>query len=101
MSGSLQPHGLSLPGSSVDGISRQEYWTGLPFSPPGDFPNPVCLLHWQAGSLALAPPGRPVLLLFITHIFLTLERCSFCFALVVVNKIKYLFDEFKIILTVT
>ena len=30
----------SLPGSSVHGISQQEYWTGLPFSPPGDLPDP-------------------------------------------------------------
>ena len=22
------------------GLSRQEYWSGLPFSPPGDLPNP-------------------------------------------------------------
>ena len=22
------------------GFSRQEYWDGLPCSPPGDFPNP-------------------------------------------------------------
>ena len=22
------------------GIPRQEYWSGLPYSPPGDFPNP-------------------------------------------------------------
>ena len=27
-------------GSSVHGISRQEYWIGLPFPPPGDLPNP-------------------------------------------------------------
>ena len=30
----------SLPGSSVRGISQQEYWSGLPFSPPGDLPDP-------------------------------------------------------------
>ena len=30
----------SLPASSVHGISQQEYWTGLPFSPPGDLPDP-------------------------------------------------------------
>ena len=28
--------GCSLPGSSVRGISRQEYCSGLPWSPPGD-----------------------------------------------------------------
>ena len=29
----------SLPASSVHVISQQEYWSGLPFSPPGDHPN--------------------------------------------------------------
>ena len=30
----------SLPGSSVHGISQTGYWSGLPFPPPGDLPNP-------------------------------------------------------------
>ena len=30
----------SLPGSSVHRIFRQEYWSGLPFSTPRDFPSP-------------------------------------------------------------
>ena len=30
----------SLPGSSVMGLSRQEYWGGLPFHPPSDLPDP-------------------------------------------------------------
>ena len=51
----------SLPGSSVHGISQAGYWSGLPFPPPGVFPtqgsNPH-LLHWQEGSLLLAPPGK-------------------------------------------
>ena len=29
----------SLPGSSVHGFSRQEYWSGLPFPSPGHLPN--------------------------------------------------------------
>ena len=29
----------SLPASSVHVISQQEYWSGLPFPPPGDHPN--------------------------------------------------------------
>ena len=29
-----------LPGSSVHGIFRQEYWSGLPCPPPGDLPDP-------------------------------------------------------------
>ena len=46
------------------GFSRQEYWSGLPCPPPGDLPNQgieprfLCLLHWQAGSLPLAPPWK-------------------------------------------
>ena len=30
----------SPPCSSVHGFSKQEYWSGLPFSSPGDLPNP-------------------------------------------------------------
>ena len=57
------------------GFSRQEYWSGLPCPPPGDLPNPgiepglLCLLHWQAGSLPSAPPGKPFFLLRGTSIF--------------------------------
>ena len=46
-------------------FSRQEYWRGLSCPPPGDLPDPrigtefLCLLHWQAGSLPLAPPEKP------------------------------------------
>ena len=42
---------------------REEYWSGLPCPPLGDLPNPgiepefLHLLHWQAGSLPLAPAG--------------------------------------------
>ena len=41
MSDSLQPHGLQPTKAllSVE-FSRQEYWNGLPFPPPGDLPNP-------------------------------------------------------------
>ena len=34
------PVGCSLPGSSILGISRQEYWSGLPFLSPGNLPDP-------------------------------------------------------------
>ena len=30
----------SPPGSSIPDISRQEYWSGLPWPPPGDLPHP-------------------------------------------------------------
>ena len=40
VSDSLDPMDCSLPGSSVMGFSRQEYWRGLPFPSPGDLPDP-------------------------------------------------------------
>ena len=48
------------------GFSRQEHWSGLPCPPPGNLPNPGiepsshALLHWQVGSLSLAPPRKPM-----------------------------------------
>ena len=49
------------------GFSRQEHWSGLLCPSPGDLPDPqnkpasliLRLLHWQVGSLPLAPPGKP------------------------------------------
>ena len=34
------PMDCSPPGSSVYGISQQQYWSGLPFPAIGDLPNP-------------------------------------------------------------
>ena len=47
------------------GFPRQEYWSGLPFPSPGDLLDlriePASLVSpaLQAGSLPLAPPGKP------------------------------------------
>ena len=48
------------------GFSRQEYWNGLPCSPPRVLPKPglnlqlLCLLLWQVDSLPLVPQkGSP------------------------------------------
>ena len=52
------------PSSSVR-FSRQEYWAGLPFPPPGDLPNPGVKPEssespaLQADSLLTEPPGKP------------------------------------------
>ena len=52
----------SLPGFSVHGIPRQEYWSGLPFASPGDLPNagikPRSPALW-ADSLPSESPGKP------------------------------------------
>ena len=51
------PHGCSLPGSSVHGILRQEYWSGLPCPLPRDLPN----LGIKSMSLNVSCIGRQVL----------------------------------------
>ena len=49
------PMDCNLPGSSDHGILQQEYWSALPFLPPGDLPDlgikPPCLM-------SPAPAGR-------------------------------------------
>ena len=57
----------SLPGSFVHGIFfRQEYWSGLPFSPPGDLPNlginflsPALYPTLAGGFFIAKAPGKP------------------------------------------
>ena len=50
-------------GSSVHGdFPRQEYWSGLPFPPSGDFPNPRTEPRspaLQADTLPSESPGKP------------------------------------------
>ena len=44
------------------GFSRQKYWSGLPFPPPGDLPNPGVEPRpptLQADALLSEPPGKP------------------------------------------
>ena len=47
------------------GVSRQEYWSGLPCPPPGDLPNQriksESLMYpaLEVGSFPLALPGKP------------------------------------------
>ena len=56
------PMDYSLPGSSIRGFSRQEYWSGLPFPSPdlphaGIEPGSPTL---QADSLSSEPSGKPL-----------------------------------------
>ena len=78
------------PSSSVHGISRQEYWSGLPFPPPGNLPDSG--IKPSSSALAgrffttLTPPGKPMLCvcvyIYIYIIFLKARSllCSFCMA---------------------
>ena len=57
------PMDHSLPGSSIHGFSREEYWRGLPFPSPGDLPNPGIEPRFpalQTDSLPLSHQGSPL-----------------------------------------
>ena len=47
------------------GYSRQEYWSGLPFPPPGDLPDPgieaasLASPPLAGGLFTTEPPGKP------------------------------------------
>ena len=64
MSNSCDSMDCRLPGSSVHGIFRWEYWSGLSFPPPGDLPHPrtghTTLASSALGSriFTTAPPGK-------------------------------------------
>ena len=62
------PMDYRLPGSSIRGIFRQEYWSGLPFPSPGDLPNPGIepgSPALQVDSLLSEPPGKPTVVFTI------------------------------------
>ena len=40
------------------GFSRQDYWSGLPFSSPGDLPDPGIKPGSPADTLPSEPPGK-------------------------------------------
>ena len=62
------PMDSSLPGSGPwDSQGNNMGWVAMPssrgiFPTQGSNPRLLDLLHWQAGSLALAPPGKPYFL---------------------------------------
>ena len=68
------------------GFSRQEYWSGLPCSPPGDLPNPGIepwSLPLQADSLLSEPPGQPTQYTVGTYYLLNEKgKCSYQICLV-------------------
>ena len=68
------PWTCSPPGSLFMEFSRQEYWSGLPFSTPGDLPGPG-IEPISPASPALAgrvfiiePPGKPKFRVYLPHI---------------------------------
>ena len=63
------------------GFSGQDYWSGVPFPPPEDFPNPG-INPASPGSPALEggyfttePPGKPLITGVRSIILVELEQC--------------------------
>ena len=63
MSNSLRPPWtVAYQASPSMGFSRQEYWSGLPFSSPGDLPDSGVKPRspaLEADALTSEPPGKP------------------------------------------
>ena len=76
------PMDCSLPGSSVHGILRQEYWNGLPFPSPGNLPDPGIKHASPAltGALPLSHTGSP-------HISYLTYFCLYCFIIVEATRL--------------
>ena len=80
MSDSLSPYGPQPVRLFCPWDSSGKKWSGLPCPPPGDLPdqgpNPclLCLLHWQACSLPLAPPGKCLAVSYGNSIFSFLRK---------------------------
>ena len=88
VSDSLRPMDCAHQAPLSMGFSRQEYWSGLPYPPPGSLPYPVIKSGsptLQVDSLPSEPPGKPngfQSFLIISLLFLKLRqigttlRCS-------------------------
>ena len=56
------PWSAACQGHLSTGFPRQEHWSGLPFPPPGDLPDPAIELRspaLQTETLLSEPPGKP------------------------------------------
>ena len=78
MSDTLGPHGLYVAhqAPSSMGFSRQEYWSGLPFPSPEDFPDPGTEPRYPAlwaDALPSEPPGKSCLCKYPSIFFLALK----------------------------
>ena len=81
MSDSLRPNGLYVVHQAPlsMGFSREEHWSGLPFLPSGNLPDPgIKCMSFVSPALAgrvftTEPPGKPVIFCtFKSYIFIYL-----------------------------
>ena len=63
-------------------LSKQEHWSGLPFSPPGNLPDPgietasLASLELTGGFFTTEPPGKPMFQFIWPHCVLGIWTCS-------------------------
>ena len=66
------------------GFPRQEYWSGLPFPPPGDLPDPGIEPEspmspvLRVGSLPLAPPGKHIVISLVLLFYREILKDKMC-----------------------
>ena len=85
VSNSATPWTVAYQGPPSMGFSRQEYWSGVPFPPPRDLPDPGIKPRsptLQADALPSEPPGKPrwVYMFVKTHQNVLLRSVNFTFA---------------------
>ena len=81
------PMDCSPPCSFVHSISRQGYWSGLPFPPPGDFPDPgmePSSSTLQEDSLLSEPSGK----LLIVVNWVIFQKLNYAFPKIFQNFLK-------------
>ena len=75
----FDPMDCNLPRSSVHGIPKQKYWSGLPFPSPGDLPDPgiKTSVSCLAGRFfTTEPPGKLIVLSYSdTQVLLCYKYC--------------------------
>ena len=101
-SNSLGPWTVAPQAPLSMGFSRQEYWSGLPFPPPGDLPDPEMEPTTPAspalagGFFTTAPPGKSEIMctdgLFYIYNYISGERRNILFFKVSFQYHKKIFD---------
>ena len=93
VSDSFDPMGYNPPMSTSMEFSRQEYWSGLPYIPPGCLPDPGVELASLASPAPAgrffntAPPGKPnVCAHAYIHSRLNLRRLHLSFGTIVISQ---------------
>ena len=98
----MTPWSVALQAALSMGFSRQEYWSGLLFPPPGNLPDPGIELNspaLQADSLPSKPPGKIFLLLEVTNkITHTIYFYTYSATIIILDFIHVLYFTSLIIL---